>query len=267
MSKARGRTLADRRFRFTSEDRWGYFFIFVAMVVFVTFTLYPVVSAVRTSFLKYKPFGSEFIGLKNYIDTIKSALFYKAVKNTIVYTAVVVPLSLLIAFSIAIMILPFKKKTQSLFKSVYYLPGIASGVALSVVWLWLYDSSPDGLFNQVLMFFGIPSQNWLSSSKTSMLSLMLMAILSGQGSNIIIYIAALLGIDNSYFEAAELDGANVLPEGALHRVPPCEADDALSACDGYHRLVPGVPERLYDDRRRPGQQHNDDRPSHLQERL
>ena len=57
MSKARGRTLADRRFRFTSEDRWGYFFIFVAMVVFVTFTLYPVVSAVRTSFLKYKPFG------------------------------------------------------------------------------------------------------------------------------------------------------------------------------------------------------------------
>ena len=57
------------------------------------------------------------------------------------------------------------------------------------------------------MFFGIPSQNWLSSSKTSMLSLMLMAILSGQGSNIIIYIAALLGIDNSYFEAAELDGA------------------------------------------------------------
>ena len=193
MSKARGRTLADRRFRFTSEDRWGYFFIFVAMVVFVTFTLYPVVSAVRTSFLKYKPFGSEFIGLKNYIDTFKSALFYKAVKNTIVYTAVVVPLSLLIAFSIAIMILPFKKKTQSLFKSVYYLPGIASGVALSVVWLWLYDSSPDGLFNQVLMFFGIPSQNWLSSSKTS--------------SNIIIYIAALLGIDNSYFEAAELDGA------------------------------------------------------------
>ena len=85
--------------------------------------------------------------------------------------------------------------------------GGESGVALSVVWLWLYDSSPDGLFNQVLMFFGIPSQNWLSSSKTSMLSLMLMAILSGQGSNIIIYIAALLGIDNSYFEAAELDGA------------------------------------------------------------
>ena len=177
------------------------------MLVFCIFTLYPVLSAVKTSFLKYKPFGSEFIGLKNYQDTFKSELFFKAVKNTVLYTAVVVPLSLLIAFSIAIMILPFRKGVQSVFKSIYYLPGIASGVALSVVWLWLYDSSPDGLFNQVMTFFGLPTQNWLSSSKTSMLSLMLMAILSGQGTNIIIYIAALMGIDNSYFEAAELDGA------------------------------------------------------------
>ena len=207
MSKYSGPRLGSRRFRLKDDDWWGYAFIFVAMLVFCVFTLYPVLSAVKTSFLKYKPFGSEFIGLKNYTDSFKSALFFKAVKNTIVYTVVVVPLSLRIAVSIAIMILPFKKGVQSVFKSIYYLPGIASGVALSVVWLWLYDSSPDGLFNQVLAFFGLPTQNWLSSSKTSMLSLMLMALLSGQGTNIIIYIAALLGIDNSYFEAAELDGA------------------------------------------------------------
>mgnify|MGYP004463893905 FL=1 len=207
MSKYRGERLGSRRFRIKDDDIWGYAFIFVAMAVFAVFTLYPVFSAIKTSFLKYKPFGSEFIGLQNYAETFKSKLFFKAVKNTFVYTAVVVPLSLLIAFSIAIMILPFRKGVQSVFKSIYYLPGIASGVALSVVWLWLYDSSPDGLFNQVMIFFGLPAQNWLSSSKTSMLSLMLMALLSGQGTNIIIYIAALLSIDNSYFEAAELDGA------------------------------------------------------------
>ena len=207
MSKYRGERLGSRRFRIKDDDIWGYAFIFVAMAVFAVFTLYPVFSAIKTSFLKYKPFGSEFIGLQNYAETFKSKLFFKAVKNTFVYTAVVVPRSLLIAFSIAIMILPFRKGVQSVFKSIYYLPGIASGVALSVVWLWLYDSSPDGLFNQVMTFFGLPAQNWLSSSKTSMLSLMLMALLSGQGTNIIIYIAALLSIDNSYFEAAELDGA------------------------------------------------------------
>lgn len=202
-----------RKFRFTNDDLWGYLFIAAAMIVFCVFTLYPVCNAVYISFFKYKPFGSEFIGLDNYIETLKYSkfnLFYKAAWNTLVYTVIVVPLSLLISFSVAIMILPFQKKVQSVFKAMYYLPGVASGVALSVVWLWLYDSSPDGLFNQLLRFFGIPAQNWLSSTKTSMLSLIIMALLSSHGTQIITYIAALLGIDNSYFEAAELDGATFL---------------------------------------------------------
>ena len=207
MMKSQTGVQRKRRFRLTDDDLWGYAFILVSMIAFGVFTLYPVISAVETSFLKYKPFGSEFIGLKNYQDTFSSSLFYKTVLNTLEYTVVVVPLSLLMAFAISIMILPFSKKTQSVFKSMYYLPGIASGVALSVVWLWIYDSSPTGLMNQVFTFLRLPTQNWLSSSKTSMISLMFMALMSGQGSNIIIYIAALLGIDNSYFEAAELDGA------------------------------------------------------------
>ena len=210
MMKSQTGVQRKRRFRLTDDDLWGYAFILVSMIAFGVFTLYPVISAVETSFLKYKPFGSEFIGLKNYQDTFSSSLFYKTVLNTLEYTVVVVPLSLLMAFAISIMILPFSKKTQSVFKSMYYLPGIASGVALSVVWLWIYDSSPTGLMNQVFTFLRLPTQNWLSSSKTSMISLMFMALMSGQGSNILIYIAALLGIDNSYFEAAELDGATFM---------------------------------------------------------
>ena len=198
------------KLKFTNEDLWGYIFIAAAMIIFCVFTLYPVFSAIYTSFFNYKPFGSEFIGLQNYIDTLKYSkfnLFYKAARNTLVYTAVVVPLSLLMSFCISVMILPFHKKVQSVFKAMYYLPGIASGVALSVVWLWLYDSSPDGIFNRLLGALGIPAQNWLSSTRTSMLSLIIMALLSSHGVRIITYIAALIGIDNSYFEAAELDGA------------------------------------------------------------
>lgn len=207
------RTEPRRKFRLTDDDKWGYFFIAAAMILFAIFTLYPVFNAVYTSFFKYKPFGSEFVGLKNYKDTLsfsKTNIFWKASWNTLLYTLVVVPLSLLISFSVSIMILPFSKKTQSVFKALYYLPGVASGVALSVVWLWLYDSSPSGLFNQLLRVFGIPAQNWLSSSSTSMLALIIMALLSSHGTQIITYIAALHGIDNSYFEAAELDGATFL---------------------------------------------------------
>ena len=177
MMKSQTGIQSRRRFRLTDDDLWGYAFILIAMIAFGVFTLYPVISAVETSFLKYKPFGSEFIGMKNYQDTFSSSLFYKTVLNTLEYTVVVVPLSLLMAFAISIMILPFSKKTQSVFKSMYYLPGIASGVALSVVWLWIYDSSPTGLMNQVFTFLHLPTHKGLTSSKTSMISLKIMALI------------------------------------------------------------------------------------------
>ena len=196
----------------------GYLFIGVAMIIFIMFTLYPVISAVITSLQKYKPFGSEWVALNNYVDAMKSSLFWKSIKNTVLYTIIVVPCSLLISF----MILPFSRKLQSVFKALYYLPGIASGVAIAVVWLWLYDSSPSGIFNRILGIFGAASQNWLSSSKTAMLSLILMALLSSHGSNIIIYMAALHGIDNTYFEAAEIDGATFLQKVRYIVFPLCK---------------------------------------------
>lgn len=200
----------------------GYLFIGVAMIIFILFTLYPVISAVITSLQKYKPFGSAWVALDNYLEAVKSSLFWKSIKNTVLYTIIVVPCSLLISFVISIMILPFSRKLQSVFKALYYLPGIASGVAIAVVWLWLYDSSPSGIFNRILGIFGFASQNWLSSSKTAMLSLILMALLSSHGSNIIIYMAALHGIDNTYFEAAEIDGASFLQKVRYIVFPLCK---------------------------------------------
>ena len=210
-----------RSFR-KADNISGWLFILVAILVFAVFTLYPVISAVITSFQKYKPFGSEWIGTKNYTDAINSSLFWKSIKNTLLYTVAVVPISLLISFAVSLMILPFKKKTQSVIKALYYLPGIASGVATAVVWLWLYDSSPSGIFNQILDVFGISSQNWLSSSSTAMLSLILMSLLSSHGSNIIIYMAALHGIDNTYYEAAEMDGASFMQKVRYIVFPLCK---------------------------------------------
>lgn len=220
--RSKAPTLRDRQFRITLEDLNGWAFIAVAMAVFIVMTVYPVASAVITSFQNYKPFGAEWVQFDNYKTALTNDLFYKAIRNTAVYTLITVPLSLVIAFGVAVMILPFKKKTQSVFKSLYYIPAVASGVAMSVVWLWLYDSSPSGLFNQLLAFLHLPTQNWLSSSKTAMLSLILMSLLSGQGSSIIIYIAALMGIDNTYFEAAELDGATFFQKLRYIVVPLCK---------------------------------------------
>jgi len=188
----------------------GYAFIAVALVVYALFTAYPVVKALIISFQAYKPLGSTYVGLDNYEATFKSALFWKSIRNTIEYTLLTVPVSLFLSFTIAIMILPLRKKVQNVFKAIYYLPAVASGVALSVVWLWIYDPLPEGIFNKLIGFFGISSQNWLGSSATAMLSLVIMSLLSSHGASIIIYLAALIGIDESYYEAADLDGASFL---------------------------------------------------------
>ena len=189
------------------EAMWAYVFILVPLCTFIVFTLYPVISAAVISFQKYKPLGSEWVGLDNYINTFKNGLFYKALKNTLVYSIITVPVSMLLSFMIAIMILPFRKKLQSVFKAAFYLPAIASGVALSFVWKWIYDPLPSGLLNNVVKMFGLSNQNWLGSQKTAMLSLIIMAVFAGLGQNVIIYTAALLGIDSTYYEAADIDGA------------------------------------------------------------
>lgn len=190
-----------------SDEVWGYLFILVPLITFAIFTLYPIVSAAVTSFQEYKPLGSDWVGLRNYQRTFVNSLFYKALFNTFIYAIVTVPISILLSLAISVMIVPFGKKLQTTFKAAFYLPAIASGVALSFVWKWIYDPLPSGLFNSLLHVFGIPNQNWLGSSKTAMASLIIMAVFAGLGQNIIIYIAGLLGIDSAYYEAADIDGA------------------------------------------------------------
>lgn len=203
-----GRTRTKKKKRLSHDSKWGYAFILIPIISFIVFTLYPVVQAAIVSFQSYKPLKTEFIGVTNYVHTFQNGLFFRSILNTFVYTAVTVPVSILLAFTISILLTPFRKANQSFFKAVFYLPAIASGVALSFVWKWIFDPLPSGLLNSVIRIFGIPNQNWLGSSKTAMLSLIVMAIFSGLGSTVIIYVAALMGIDSTYYEAANMDGAS-----------------------------------------------------------
>ncbi|MDF2987238.1 MAG: spermidine/putrescine transporter permease [Eubacterium sp.] len=199
-----------RKFKFNEDYFWGYVFIAVALGVFAMFTLYPVISAFIISFQEFKPLGSQWVGLENYAGLLKDKLFGKSIVNTVTYTVFSVPVSLFISFIIAVMIYPLKKSLQTFFKAIYYLPAVASGVALSVVWLWIFDPMPQGILNTVIGWMGISNQNWLGSSNTAMLSLLLMSWLSSHGTSIIIYLAALLGIPDSFFESADLDGATFI---------------------------------------------------------
>ncbi len=222
-----------KHFHVKRETVDGYLFILAAMVIFLVFTIYPMVSAVTTSLKDYRPFGSEWVGAANYKAAVGNALFLKSVKNTLVYTVATVPVSLAISFIVALLIMPFKRKTQSLFKALYYMPAVASGVATSVVWLWIYNSAPSGLFNQIMSILHLPAQNWLSSSRTAMLSLIIMSLLGGHGTHIITYIAALMGIDSSYFEAADIDGASFFQKVWYVVLPLCKPTTLFLLVTGF----------------------------------
>ena len=201
------------------DNIWGYVFIAAAVIIFCVFTVYPLINAVVISLQKYNPIQSTWVGLKNFKDLFKDKLFFKAIRNTLVYTIGTVPVNIVLSFVLAVLILPFQRRTQTVFKALYYLPAVASGVSLSVVWLWIYSSLPSGLLNRIVGFFGMESQNWLGQSKTAMFALILMSWLSSHGANVIIYIAALQGVPKDHFEAAELDGASFLQKLRYIAVP------------------------------------------------
>ena len=206
--KPRATTLRDRRFRITLEDLNGWAFIAVAIAVFAVMTIYPVVSAVITSFQNYKPFGSEWVQFENYKTALTNDLFYKSIRNTAVYTLITVPLSLVIAFAVAVMILPFQRKTQSVFKSLYYIPAVASGVAMSVVWKIIFASDQMGYANYFLMELGIITEPMLFTSDANFLLpiMIIVSLWSSMGVGFLAILAGILNINPEYYEAAMIDG-------------------------------------------------------------
>jgi multiple sugar transport system permease protein len=172
------------------------FVAFIAGPMIATF----VISLYDTDFLtKY-----EFVGLSWYKGMITDTLVHKAFINTGIYAFVTVPAATILALMIAVL-LNQGIRWQSFWRTVYYLPAVVSGVAVSLLWQWLYQ--PDvGLFNTLLGYVGIKGPRWIFSEEWAMPSIILVA-LWGAGAPMLIFLAGLRGIPTALYEAAEIDGA------------------------------------------------------------
>lgn len=193
---------------FLRDYGWCYLFILVPILVFLMFTLIPVIYALIMSFQEYHVMGSTFIGLENYQTMIQDDVFWRSMRNTFIFTVATVPVSVGITLVLAVLIFPRGKKAQTFFKASLYLPTVASGVTMALVWFWIYDPTNMGLLNMILGYIGIDSQMWLGSRSTALFSLILMSWLTGHGAGIILYLAALGGIPKSLYEAADIDHAS-----------------------------------------------------------
>jgi multiple sugar transport system permease protein len=194
--------------QFLRDYGWCYVFIAVPILVFLSFTLYPLIRSFIMSFQYYQVMGSNFVGLDNYKQIFRSSLFGKALWNTVIYTLGTVPVNIMISLGIALLIFPLGKKSQTFFKASFYLPAVASGVTLSLVWFMMYDPMPEGLMNRVVALLGISNINWLGKKSLALFSIMLMTYLGGHGGGIILYLASLGGIPKTIYEAADIDAAS-----------------------------------------------------------
>jgi multiple sugar transport system permease protein len=189
------------------EELVGYLLILPWIIGVSIFYLGSVAYSLYLSFYDSNMFHTHnFIGLANYQTLFFSdPLWLKAVINTFYYTAVSVPLSIMLAFAIALL-LNQHILGLSVWRTVYYLPSVVSGVAVSVLWAWIYH--PDiGLINAALSAVGIEGPAWLVNETTAMPALIFMSLWA-VGSSMIIFLAGLQGVPVHLYEAAKIDGAN-----------------------------------------------------------
>ncbi|HEX5418159.1 MAG TPA: sugar ABC transporter permease [Chloroflexota bacterium] len=191
------------------EELTGYLFILPSALLIAAFLAFPVIYSLWLSLVSWDGMSAHirFVGLGNYDLLIHSSEFWNSLKVTGYYTFVTVPLRMAVALALAIF-LNQKIRGLGIYRTLYFTPVVTSGIAVSIIWVWIYDPTW-GIANWVLSLVGIPPLQWLSSPNEAMPGLILMSIWKSVGFDMVIYLAGLQGIPETYYEAARVDGAGL----------------------------------------------------------
>jgi multiple sugar transport system permease protein len=198
--------------RSIKKNLWIYLVLIPPFTLLMIFTLIPIVQSFLLSFQKWSFQGVTWTGLINFFHLLKDAVFFKALQNTFIYTAVVVPVGLAIALVLADLIMPQPQAVQTFFKSAFYLPAVVAAVVLVLIWRWIFNANNFGLLNYLLSMFNQDPVLWLQGSKHALSSLIAMALVGGQGGSVVFILAAMGGIPIHLYESARLDGSTRFKE-------------------------------------------------------
>lgn len=224
------------------QRRFAYASLTPILLYMGLFTLFPIFFAVVMSFFSYTPIreGSwflglggqnPFVGIRNYIElfsgTSKPAeVFRLAVKNTFLFTGLVLPLNLALTLPLAVLLESIGERFKTLFRAIYFLPTISSSVALVIIWAYIYAPGW-GLLSQIFKLVGlVPPKSWLQDPNAiyfgvplAMICVVVAYVWQDFGYNLVIFVAALQSIPKTLREAARVDGANSWQEFWLVVVP------------------------------------------------
>ena len=168
-------------------------------------------STIILSFNETGAFGKmEWAGFENYVRFFKDPVIWQATKNTIIYMILSVPIGIILALIFATL-LNTKIKGKSIYRAIYFLPIVVAPAAVAMVWKWLFNTD-FGLINYVLKLFGVDGPAWITSPGMALISVSIVTIWSSIDYDIILILAGLQGISESYYEAAKLDGASPIKQ-------------------------------------------------------
>lgn len=202
------RSVRNRNLRRTWRRWRGFILVLPWLIGFIAFDLGPFVASFFLSLTDWNiAEAPRYIGFENYRELlVDDELFRLSIVNTLYYAAFHVVGSITLAF-LAANLLNQRIRAMPLWRTMYYLPSVTTGVATAVIWIWLLQ--PEGLINSAIGLLGIPGPNWLLSTAWAMPSLILLSYWN-IGGPMIIFLAGLQGVPQTLYEAAEVDGAGRL---------------------------------------------------------
>ena len=208
-----------RRGPLASESRWGLILAAPATLHTLLWIGIPIIVAIVLSFTSYDVITrAEFTGLSNYATIFTDTLFWRSILHNVIIAGVGIPISMFLALVFATLLnkaLP----ARGLFRVMIFLPHITATVAVAMIWLWIYSPSDSGLMNTVLGVIGIQPLAYLVDPDLALASVIVVTIWQGIGLKMLIYLAALQGVNQELYEAADIDGANFVQKFFRITVP------------------------------------------------
>ncbi|WP_409293984.1 carbohydrate ABC transporter permease [Peribacillus sp. SCS-26] len=193
--------------KLNKEAVYALLFIAPTFLGLLCFYMLPAAASFLISFTEWDGISAPaYVGLANIEALIQDPSFRRSILNTVVFTIISVPLSVVAATLISLM-LNQRIKGMVVYRTLYFLPVVTMPVAVGMVWKWLYNTEY-GLINYIFGLLHLPQPSWLFDPNIALFSVILVYVWMTVGHNVILLLAGLQGVSQSYYEAAEIDGAS-----------------------------------------------------------
>ena len=184
----------------------GFYFVLPTLIIYGIFLIYPMITAFHYSFFKWNLLSEKkYVGLSNFAKMINDKRFWNSYITTFHFTLISIILIIILSFILAL-ILEKSFKFKNIFQSAIFIPVILTMVSIAVVWQFMFQST--GILSNLFIDLFGTKVKWLTSTKIAPYSMILVNVWKMTGYYMIIFIAGLLNVPNTFYEAARVDGAN-----------------------------------------------------------